>query len=351
MQFNTLILVLMVLVITACKKDPIPELPENNSPIYYISGTLNGDKLNYSAGIDNMYMKTNFSYFNNVLQYSAKITDENNYFNIEISDAAIDIPSNNIDFTSISALELAKLDIGDLVVLNKEIFSNQDAIEAVSWTIDGELQPSQEISISEPGLYTICARVSFIDGATRELCNELLLGYKKNPAFGLYHTITQGDQLNLYLDIPQTEIKSITWNVNGSQYATSNTISIQIEPETYSIEAIVTLENGVKRVKNIFFDGGAQNHFIEDFSTQENQSVAAFWDLKSRLSIMHLGDEWEPVNFDDKIIINSIKKNELNENKNSTYLLEGIFDGEMINKHTAQIAYGSFKFNLAFAIP
>lgn len=351
MRYLTYLLLLVFGALNACKKEPLPELPKSNDPVYFLKGTIDGEEVSFDAGRNGMYMYTRYSYLNNVLQYNADLNNNINYFKISISNARVDIPSSNIDFGSITEIDLGNMDLGELVVLNKATFNNQDDISSVSWVVNGELQTGEEISIKEPGFYNICVTVKFTNGAEKKLCNDLLLGYKKNASFGLRHNLNQNNQLNCFIDLPEADIEVITWKINGNEYATSNTISFILEPKPYNIEATIKLKNGVKRIKRIFIDGAYPKNFIEDFSIQENQIQNHYWDLAGRLSLTYFENKWRPANFEDKILITEIKKNGVNEEKQFIYEVKGIYEGEMINESNLQKVNGSLEFNLAFAIP
>lgn len=351
MQHYLYILLFVLGTLFACKKESLPKLPESNSPIYSVKGTIDGQEIKYEAGVNGMYMETSFNYLNNVLQYNANLKSDINNFDLLISNADIDIPSSTIDFSLITGIELANMNLNELLVLNKNTFNNHEEINTVSWTVDGEDPTSEEIIISEPGFYNICATIVFLNGAEKELCNDLLISYKKNSSFGLRHYLNQSNQLNCFIDVPQDNIQSIAWNINGDQYATTNTISFLLEAEPYLIEATVVLTNGVKRTKRFFIDGAYPKNYIEDFSIQENQSQINHWDLRGRLSVSHFGNEWTPANYEDDIIIYEVLKKGVNEKKQTVYEIKGVYEGVMENKSNQQQADGSFEFTLAFAIP
>lgn len=351
MHYFTYIALFIFFSLVGCKKEPLPQLPENNNPIYKVKGIIAGEEINFNAGIDGMYMETNFYYLNNVLQFNARLNNQENNFQISFADANIDIPTYNIDFNTINEFNLANMDSSSLLVLNKDSFSNADEINAVSWTIDGVEFPDEEITIYEPGRYSVCALVDFNNGTQNQLCNEFILGYQINSSFGLRHYINQSGYLNCFIDVPETTIESVKWKINGDPFSTSNTISFLIESQPYHIEAEVNLKNGVKRTKRIFIDGSYPKNFIEDFTVHENQIQEFYWDLHARMAVNLNGSIWVPNNPDDTIIISNIKENGVNDEGQTIYEISGLFDGTMLNKKTLQETNGSFEFKLAFAIP
>lgn len=351
MHYLSYILILVFGLLIGCEKDKLPVLPDNNSPIYNVKGSISGKEFSYEAGVNGMFMETSFSSLRNVIQHNAHLNNEINHFNISFADANLDIPSSSINYTSITELNLANIDIDNLVVLNKSIFTNQEGINSVSWTIDGVEQSNEEVNITEPGVYSICATVNFNNGLQKELSNDLILGYKKNTSFGIRHFINQDDYVNCFVDVPEADIESITWIINGDEYSISNAITFLLEPEYYQIEARIQLKNGVERVKRFFIDGNDPNNYIEDFSVEENQIQEHFWDLKARISLKLNGELWVPINNNDKILISEIKEDGKNDGGQTVYKIKGLFDGMMLNENTQQEAEGSFEFTLAFAIP
>lgn len=351
MRYFIFILLFLFGFIAGCKKDELPELPDNNSPVYYVNGTIGEKQISYEAGVEEMYMETDFYDLNNVIQYNANLFSENNYFNISIADANLDIPAYSIEFDTINTLDLAGVNTTPLLQLSKESFNNASQINAVSWNINGVDQMTEYISIDEPGYYSICVNVEFNNGSKRELCNDLILGYEKNTSFGVRHYINQENLLNCFIDIPETEIESISWKVNDAQFITANTLYFELEDQIYLIEADISLKNGVKRTRRIFIDGANQENFIEDFSVMENQNEDYFWDRKARLSLKLGNDIWEPLNYENKIYLSEVVESGVNEEGQVVYKITGTFDGAMMNKNTLEEANGSFEFKLAFAIP
>lgn len=66
---NIWLYVIVIAVAAACKKVPLPELPEGNSPIYTMSGLVDGDSLNWDVGLESVVINKGVSEENGVLLY------------------------------------------------------------------------------------------------------------------------------------------------------------------------------------------------------------------------------------------------------------------------------------------
>lgn len=56
MKVRYILVLLMGVVLTACNKTPIPELPEGNDPIYTLKGQVDGEEIDYSVGLESVVM-------------------------------------------------------------------------------------------------------------------------------------------------------------------------------------------------------------------------------------------------------------------------------------------------------
>ena len=98
MKKFTLLLFLPILIFGSCKKDVIPDIPESNAPVYFISGLLDGDSINIQAGRNGYVLHLTNQEENKVMQWYAIIENNTSNFNIQLSDGQIDLPLTNLDF-------------------------------------------------------------------------------------------------------------------------------------------------------------------------------------------------------------------------------------------------------------
>ena len=69
MKHIWLYMIAVTVVFAACKKEPLPELPEGNDPIYTMSGLVDGDSLNWNVGLESVVLNKGVSEENGVLLY------------------------------------------------------------------------------------------------------------------------------------------------------------------------------------------------------------------------------------------------------------------------------------------
>ncbi|MBK9191445.1 MAG: hypothetical protein IPM77_07975 [Crocinitomicaceae bacterium] len=104
---NRLFLILLSFaVVVSCKKDPLPELPDENDPYYCIKGLVNGDSINWIAGLDNVTYNYGTGDLNGIETYYGVINSGENDMAVKIE---IVEPELIYDGTTISGIEAGKL--------------------------------------------------------------------------------------------------------------------------------------------------------------------------------------------------------------------------------------------------
>src|SRR5690606_14714908 len=91
---------LVCIVASSCKKDVI-EIPESNTPIFRVEGTMDGESFELIAGDDNVYMHTMTFEENGVSVFSGKIGGDDLSIEIGVYDGNIDFVSKTPEPTTI----------------------------------------------------------------------------------------------------------------------------------------------------------------------------------------------------------------------------------------------------------
>ncbi len=73
-QLTGALLLITILLFVACEKEPYPELPLGNDPIYSIKGLVNSDSLNFTVGLDNVDIKSGTSNKNGLTTYYGEMS-------------------------------------------------------------------------------------------------------------------------------------------------------------------------------------------------------------------------------------------------------------------------------------
>ena len=155
------VLALATILLTGCSKDVI-ELPEENDPVFVLDGTLAGESLTLTAGDNNAYMYTSVESVNGVRVFSGKLSDGETSVELGIFDGNLDQPGHvpEVDLSNV-ALEFAKASSEPFVVLTRENLNQYQNIALVDWYVNGVFEGANNLYITEPGKYDICAFVTF----------------------------------------------------------------------------------------------------------------------------------------------------------------------------------------------
>jgi len=80
-----IVVMVTVAVLASCKKEPLPDLPEGNSPIYTLNGNVNSDSVDLSVGLDGTKLNYGLSEENGLITHFGEIDapNKNEKFRIE----------------------------------------------------------------------------------------------------------------------------------------------------------------------------------------------------------------------------------------------------------------------------
>lgn len=348
MKKFTLLLFLPLLIFGSCKKDVIPDIPESNAPVYFISGLLDGDSINIQAGRNGYALHLTNQEENQVMQWYAIIENNTNNFNIQLSDGQIDLPLTNLDLSAINQIEVSNSVTPDVLSINKSNFMNKEFIDKIEWKVNNQLMNSEDLVISNPGLYEIESEITFIDQSKAINSSQLLLGYQKN-ASGTLRFITGEDNSILAFMESSVDINQIEWFIDDSLITTSyNKSSIMLDevPSNFNLKAKVYYQNEVCRNYSIFVNAVSPNFYIEDLTKFENQS-SIYFDNKIRLAFNYEGIKYESLN--GTFVINNISEIS-DETGQKIYKFEGLLNGEMYNTENQSIVNADLELHFALQI-
>lgn len=346
---------LVLLLLNSCSKDVIEPLPEENSPIFNVTGQIDGNTIRLNAGESGAFMNTSTTIENNVKQFKGSLENAQTGFSINFSDGMIDIPSFNSNIEDFETFNIAPYTNGEpLAVYSLNNFSNSEFIYDIEWTVDGETQTGSTLKIYEPGKYEVCASISYQDGTTGNSCNEVLVGYQKNVHSVLRHVVTQSYNTIAFLDSPNESISSIDWSINDSVVATSGSENYKtsgVDLDYYRLGAKVTFQNGVERKKEIFVNTQAPNNFIGDFSVLENQSTL-HWDHAATVIVRHNQKEYRAIQNGSNtatITVNDVVSFNNNSSGDQVSIFKGTLNCSFIDLSTQEIVDGEFEFSFGIA--
>jgi hypothetical protein len=323
---------LLLLFSVACSKDDIT-LPESNDPVFRAEGTFGADGLDLIAGDNGMYMHTFTGLNNGVKVFSGELTDGNFGLQIGLYDGDVDmtssIPLNVIKQSDNWAFESGQ----DLAIISKEMFPNHLLIDEIIWMVNGVFAGSNTLKIDESGVYEVCALVTYVDGSSSVLCNELSVGFERNGNFKLRHYSSQSGELSLWMEDIVGEVDSVSWFVDNEFVGSGSDYSGIVTAEQHSIEAKVIFTNGARRNRSMIVDGLVSGHFIDDFTgfEQDLQNMITR-DYNWIVKLQSNGDEYSSLyadNSNSTIEVDDVSYYGLNSAGNRVYKITATFNGTL----------------------
>lgn len=286
------LLILLVLSISSCKKEEIEDPLTPNSPVFKAEGTIGSENFNVAAGEDNFYMQTFSDEVNGVDFFSGKLS--NGEFEIEMG-----IYDGNLDISSANFTQSLPENIGfvfypnqPITTLSKEMLPNSLMIDQVKWYINGVLAGANTANIMTPGIYNICAKVTFLDGSEGTLCNEMILGYTKHATCQLRHYLSSGGIFQGWIDNTSEAISSVKWFIDNVQVSDNIKLITPMDQQSHLVTAEISFQNGVKRKKSMLIDGSLSGKFIDDFSVFENVPTNVNWDFDVSITVKKDGKQY-----------------------------------------------------------
>jgi hypothetical protein len=302
---------IFILILFSCTKESIPDTLPDQSPVFHVQGDLNGESFLYQAGENNMVMETEIASIKGVASFVGKLTDGIDFIELSIQDGNIDLIQGNWVDELPQQLNFSTLSNESLTTLSKEYFSNHEIIESVVWMIDGEYAGTNEVPIYEPGIHQVCAKVNFEDGSEATLCNDLIIGYKKNATSHLRHFLAPNGSFQAWLDNSTCDVENVKWFVDGNYFGSEPKLLTTLEKGIYEIVAEVTFSNGAKRILKVSVDGNLTGHYIDDLTIFEDIENEYFADHSVALTVKRNGQTYRSLTADNEESVFHINKMQL----------------------------------------
>lgn len=318
----------------SCKKDVV-EIPPSNNPVFYVNGTIGEDSVSFISGENNSLYSCNVSNENGINFFQGELVSDNLKINIGFYQGDNDLEKIKLD-TILNKSHFNYVDISNqsLFYLKKDFFENQSKIKEIKWYLDGEYVGMNALSLYQPGKFNLCAHVTFMDLTSSEICNEILIGYKKNAIFSLRHYFTPENKLLTWIDASLGQVSSVNWYIDDVFYGHNLSLETAIDSNMHIIRADIDFINGVKRTRRILVDGAGLERDFDDFALLENFSQKSS-DYKLKCDITIDGKVYSSSlteNNNAELKVNSISFYKFDENNNPIYLVKGILNGQVLTK-------------------
>jgi hypothetical protein len=346
-----------VFFLMGCSKDAF-EIPEENAPVFEVHGTLGNEAFDLVAGDDDAYMHTSTKIHNGVRVFTGELSNSETSVELGIFDGNIDIPNATpeIDIANV-ILEFAQRPADPLTVLTVESITPNQAASSVEWYINGTFAGTGEVPIYEPGKYNICAFVTFAgSGQTRELCDEIILGYSRNANCTISYNASQG-YVMADLNVTGDTVETVEWFLDGSSLGSGPYAQFQtVFGQVHKLTAHATFANGVVREKTCLIDGSNLSQTISDFTVFEISSTQSLvpQDYKVRMTIRNNGKTYHSVfaeNEGSSITLLQLEQYEDNANGNSVYKAQLQIQAVVMEMSTEKMIPVNFITTLGIEIP
>jgi hypothetical protein len=336
---TTFLYFLILISLISCKKE-INEIPESNQPIYFIEGEIDGENVFFEVDDELVTFQSSTEIINGVDFFKGNITSNDIDLEIGLFDGNIDKTSSLTEILSnIQSINFSDFKEMDLLNLNKYLFINPEVISKIEWFVNGNFHSLNTLKITEPGKYELCAKCYFTDQTIETICNDVILGYKKNTKFSLDYKIDENKTLNASINSYGESIETINWYIDDVFYSSDLILTNKIDQKVHKIKALINFKNGVSRTRTILVDGNENKHSMLDFGFFENENKYSN-DFKLKMNLKIGG-----IQYFSNLIDNNSNHFELSEisfigvdeNSYKHYVLKGNLNANLFASQTSEI--------------
>jgi len=298
--YNYLLFLSIGLLFGACSKEKI-EIPESNNPVFKVEGTMNGESFSLVAGDNDAYMHTMTQNSNGVNVFTGIIDNGDLSFELGVYDGYLDVLSSNSAAQLLNVTPIySKRQLTPLANLSKDMFDNSANISQIDWYVNDAFMGVNNVEIIEPGNYNVCAMISFMDGSSKTLCNEMILGYQRSANCSINSLISSNGFLTASIDATGGTVTNVEWIVDGVQLTAGMNVQQYIPINSSLLEAIVHFSNGVVRTKRVLVNALNIGNNVEDFTEAETSIGSVInRDFNVRLKVNKGGIQYESESADN----------------------------------------------------
>ncbi|MEX1001518.1 MAG: hypothetical protein WDZ35_05330 [Crocinitomicaceae bacterium] len=186
-KYKILILLIMGLLVAACKKEPLPDLPEENEPYYSVKGYIDGEFINLNVGQEGNFMSKGVTENNGIKSYYGQVVSPSNDLIIKIeftvpeksytAQGVDPFKQNSIDFL-VHEPGCKMFDFGSNILQSNYVYIQDE---------NGSFQQTNEVNFSEYGKQNITMKLANLSQETYDI--PIYYGFKNeqlNAGFSAY---------------------------------------------------------------------------------------------------------------------------------------------------------------------
>lgn len=258
MKMRHIVMILAGIVLTACNKTPIPELPEGNDPIYTLTGQVDGEDLDYSVGLESVVMNRGvinesglFSYYGEMESVTKNEKIRVEFIQLETPQSSTQMEVFNNSTVPFMVNELAKVrfDFGGFGGGQSQFF----------WLIENgaEVKPGDAHELAEYGYLKKTVRFNDVGNGDQHYYFTIKNGFENNELISGFSSVGGEDSIHLYSAVtyPMHE-----WYIDGLLVGTDANYGGPISTGVHRINHRVMDENSNVDETNrlVRFNGGKQ---------------------------------------------------------------------------------------------
>lgn len=297
---------LFLLLAFACKKEPLPILPEGNKPIYTLNGMINEDSLRFDVGEETVVINHGVAEEFGVLSYYSEMESVRNNEKFKIEVIRQELPRSGGAFEVFKSNEVPFLvhEKGTVLFDFGGVGNQINTFQIQNGK--GYFVNVREHEIPHFGIHTIKAKID--DSGNEVFQFQVKHGYEDRQLFSDYNV--QGNSTEIYLDATHPAFAH-EWYIDNQLVGTEANYVGNVQDGVHEIMHRVFDVNGNVSSKSglVRFKGGKD-----------------FWDMKVNYSIE---ETFETYNY-GRIIISYLKEDRWYSsafaisNKGNTVAVDGI---------------------------
>jgi hypothetical protein len=335
MKLSLYIFVLFFLFVVSCKKE-ITQIPESNLPVFSLKGSINNESISINVGDGGEEFINAIDTINGVKYFKGTLVFDDSEIEIGLFDGNLDFDGVNIQkFNQLKNIHLYQENSETLFNVNQYFFKNHNEITKIEWYVNSIFYSLNEIKISKPGKYNVCAKVFFKNGEHKILCNNIILGFKRNSIFSLeYNYNPISTQLYTWINCDNS-IQSINWFINDTIECTCPYMTKTIDKLSHHVTTEIYFNDGSKRKRTVLVDGNNDKMSIADFARVENYSNVIN-DYAAKITYRKNGIEYcsSFIENENKMNIRSFLFIGKDENNDKIYQIKGNVVAKLFSKET-----------------
>jgi hypothetical protein len=283
------LLALTIVCFSSCNKVEVEEPPVQGVPVFSVDVQLGNESIALAAGDNGCELSSSVELLNGVQRFTGTLSNANEEVTLKILDGKLDVPISVIQSGLSGNLAYFFNDQSTMAELYREDFPNAEYIEEIKWMVDGVQKGIDHIVFTEPGVYNVCAAITFTDGSHASVCNEMIIGYEKSVFALVRHYVDQQGYIHAWVDSDLVNVTAVKWRVDGVEVCSEEVLVRHLTSQIHTVTAEITFANGAKRIRNVLADGSSEGNFLDDFTIFESIYKSAKKDFNCTLEVKHNG--------------------------------------------------------------